>query len=84
MVIVDTNKNTVEMTSDAAKYYLGVTSFEGTLNAFVQDGKVRVTNTRKPDAAQVIELGAGEGVEIADDGSFKKVKQADWIASIAW
>ena len=84
VAVVDTNKNTIEMTSDAAKYYLAVTSFDGTLHAYVHKGKVRVTNMRKPDAPSVIELGDGEGVEIADDGSFEKVKESDWIASIAW
>ncbi len=84
MVFLDTNKNRVELLSGDARCFLGVTSFEGTLNVFVQAGKIRVTNTRKPDAPTVIELGPGDGVEIGDDGGVKKVTESGWIASIAW
>ena len=84
--VVDTNKNTIDLISETGRYYIGATSFEETLNVFVDTGSVQVTNTKKtPGKPSVTQIKAGEGVEIAADGTATKIgREASWVAPLTW
>ena len=84
--VVDTNKDGIDLTSGTGRYYIGATSFEETLNVFVDSGTVQVSNTKKsPGKPVVTAVKAGEGLEIAADGTASKVgREASWVAALTW
>ncbi|MBU1430148.1 hypothetical protein KKF91_06220 [Myxococcota bacterium] len=83
MEIRDTNKNHVEIRSEAAECFLAVTSFEGTLQVFVRAGEVKVSNNKGEASAKILK--AGEGLEVDEGGAFSPAEaEAEWVKAIRW